>query len=59
METPFTKEEAAELDFLYSEWAHPFFVSIQEYARLMEARPRPAPASHNHCSLETCKQVIA
>jgi len=36
LDTPFTKEEKAELDFLYSEWAHPFFVSIEEYARLME-----------------------
>lgn len=35
-DTPFTKVETQELDFLYTEWAHPFFVSIQEYARLMQ-----------------------
>lgn len=24
------------LNFLYSEWTHPFFISIKEYARLMD-----------------------
>jgi MPBQ/MSBQ methyltransferase len=35
-EAPFTEAEKAELQFLYDEWAHPFFVSIEEYARIME-----------------------
>jgi len=33
-ERPITAEEQAELDFLYKEWAHPFFISIQEFERL-------------------------
>ena len=24
------------LDFLYSEWTHPYFISIEEYKRLLE-----------------------
>jgi MPBQ/MSBQ methyltransferase len=37
-ETPpaFTAEEESNLKFLYEEWAHPYFVSIEEYVRLME-----------------------
>lgn len=40
-ETPFTDKERAELDFLYTEWAHPYFISIQEYGRLMQVRWGP------------------
>ena len=32
----FTAEEEKNLKFLYEEWAHPYFVSIEEYVRLME-----------------------
>jgi len=37
-ETPpeFSAEEQSDLTFLYEEWAHPYFVSIEEYVRLME-----------------------
>lgn len=35
-ETPFSDKERADLDFLYEEWAHPHFISYQEYGRLME-----------------------
>ena len=37
-ETPpaFTAQEEENLKFLYEEWAHPYFVSIEEYVRLME-----------------------
>ena len=35
---PFSDRERAELDFLYEEWAHPHFISYQEYGRLMEVR---------------------
>ena len=34
----FTARERAALQFLYDEWAHPFFVSVQEYGRLLEVR---------------------
>ena len=39
-ETPpeFTPEEEANLKFLYEEWAHPYFVSIEEYVRLTPGR---------------------
>ena len=33
-EIPFTSEEKARLDFLYKEWCHPRFASIEEYERL-------------------------
>jgi hypothetical protein len=30
--------EQGGVSFLYEEWAHPFFISIQEFCRLMEVR---------------------
>ena len=33
---PFTPKERATLDYLYGEWTHPYFISIDEYARIME-----------------------
>lgn len=33
---PFTSNERRMLDFLYSEWTHPYFISIQDYAKLMD-----------------------
>ena len=37
-ETPpaFTAEEEKNLKFLYEEWAHPYFISIEDYASLVE-----------------------
>ena len=32
----FTDKEKARLDFLYREWAHPYFISYEEYARVCE-----------------------
>ena len=40
-ETPFSEEDKVNLNFLYEEWAHPYFVSKEEYARLMDVRCRP------------------
>jgi MPBQ/MSBQ methyltransferase len=34
--TPFTQSEKDKLQFLYDEWAHPYFISKEEYARLLE-----------------------
>mmetsp|Transcript_27580 Transcript_27580/g.94892 ORF Transcript_27580/g.94892 Transcript_27580/m.94892 type:complete len:392 (-) Transcript_27580:141-1316(-) len=31
----FTAEEERSLDFLYSEWTHPYFISTNDYARLL------------------------
>jgi MPBQ/MSBQ methyltransferase len=33
---PFSKEEKKMLNFLYSEWTHPYFISISAYKKLME-----------------------
>jgi len=43
-ETPpaFNAVEEANLKFLYEEWAHPYFVSIEEYVRLMEGTEKMA-----------------
>jgi hypothetical protein len=38
-ENPFTEKDKAALQFLYDEWAHPYFVSIEEYKRLFEVLP--------------------
>ncbi len=38
---PLTTDEKAELQFLYDEWAHPFFISIQEFGRLMNVSRLP------------------
>ena len=34
---PFTSEDRERLQYLYDEWAHPFFVSKEEYGRIMQA----------------------
>jgi MPBQ/MSBQ methyltransferase len=39
--TPLSQKERADLQFLYDEWAHPYFVSVQEYGRLLEVTPLP------------------
>lgn len=36
---PLTAKNKAALQFLYDEWAHPYFVSVQEYGRLLEVSP--------------------
>ncbi|GFR44410.1 hypothetical protein Agub_g5643 [Astrephomene gubernaculifera] len=33
---PLSEQEKRELQFLYDEWAHPYFISIQEFERLMK-----------------------
>lgn len=32
---PFTAKEKSELQFLYDEWAHPYFISKEEFVRLI------------------------
>ena len=34
-ETPFNNYERKMLDFLYSEWTHPYFISINDYKNLL------------------------
>lgn len=33
---PFTQDDKDRLTFLYEEWAHPYFISIEEFGRHME-----------------------
>ena len=33
---PFTQKDRDDLQFLYDEWAHPFFISKEEFVRLMD-----------------------
>ena len=33
---PFDSEDRKMLDFLYAEWTHPYFISIQKYAEFMK-----------------------
>lgn len=33
---PLSETDKANLQFLYDEWAHPYFISIQEFCRLMQ-----------------------
>lgn len=35
-ENPLTKSDKDRLQFLYDEWVHPYFISKEEYVRLME-----------------------
>ena len=56
-ETPpaFTAEEEANLKFLYEEWAHPYFVSIEEYVRLMEGTESMASVGSANWVKETIR----
>mmetsp|Transcript_40595 Transcript_40595/g.161007 ORF Transcript_40595/g.161007 Transcript_40595/m.161007 type:complete len:104 (+) Transcript_40595:983-1294(+) len=41
-ETPpkFSRDERSRLQFLYDEWSHPFFISIEQFARFMKGTGR-------------------
>lgn len=49
--TPFSEHEKAELQFLYDEWAHPYFVSIEEYEHLMNVRHLSSGLRKYHSSV--------
>jgi len=36
-EVPFTEKDEKDLRFLYEEWTHPYFISIEKYAELINA----------------------
>ena len=38
--TPLTDQDKSNLQYLYDEWAHPFFVSKEEYGRMVQVRNR-------------------
>lgn len=54
-ERPLTASDKSKLKFLYDEWAHPFFVSYQQFARLLQVRRWLASAlcffGATHCLL--------
>lgn len=35
-EVPFTKKDKRDLQYLYEEWTHPFFISIKDWKQLMD-----------------------
>lgn len=35
-DNPLSDKDKADLQFLYDEWAHPFFISYEEYGRLLQ-----------------------
>lgn len=35
-EAPFSDKDRADLQFLYDEWAHPYFISYEHYGRMLE-----------------------
>jgi hypothetical protein len=37
-EHPLTAKDKSDLQYLYDEWAHPYFISIEEYKRILEVR---------------------
>ena len=39
-DNPLSQQDKENLQFLYDEWAHPYFISIQEFCRLMEVGGR-------------------
>mmetsp|Transcript_16722 Transcript_16722/g.26882 ORF Transcript_16722/g.26882 Transcript_16722/m.26882 type:complete len:481 (+) Transcript_16722:183-1625(+) len=56
-ETPpaFNAVEQANLKFLYEEWAHPYFISIEEYVRLMEGTEAMATVGSANWVRETIR----
>jgi hypothetical protein len=65
---PLSKQEQEELNFLYEEWAHPFFISIQEFCRLMEVSEGAGQGREGHTAMlqrysaaegAACQQVSA
>jgi hypothetical protein len=39
-EAPLSAKDRDDLQFLYDEWAHPYFISYQEFERMMQVGPR-------------------
>lgn len=53
LEVPFTDKERKDLDFLYAEWTHPSFISIEEYARIMNRISVGSDASYGLSNVAT------
>ena len=50
---PFTPAERKTLDYLYGEWTHPYFISIDEYGRIMERTGKLAEIKTDDWAVET------
>jgi len=49
----FTPAERKTLDYLYGEWTHPYFISIEEYGRIMERTGKLAEVTTDDWAVET------
>lgn len=52
-EAAFTPQERKTLDFLYAEWTHPYFISIEEYAKLMNGTGKLSEVSTDDWAIQT------
>lgn len=50
---PFTPADRKMLDFLYSEWTHPYFISISDYAKLMQGTKTLADIKTDDWAVQT------
>jgi len=50
---PFSADEKKELQFLYDEWAHPYFISIEEFVRLMNGTGKMEAVSSTDWTAQT------
>lgn len=51
---PFSNKEKDDLQFLYDEWAHPFFISKEEFVRHMDGTGQ----LEGSCSEDWCVQTL-
>jgi MPBQ/MSBQ methyltransferase len=49
----FEESEKKALDFLYTEWAHPFFISIQDYVKIMNGTDKYSTVGSADWAVET------
>ena len=52
---PFTKRDLRDLQYLYEEWTHPYFISVEEWAKLMEGTGKVEPVKTANWVKETIK----
>lgn len=52
---PFDKRDKRDLQYLYEEWTHPYFISVEEWAGLMEGTGLVEPVKTENWVKETIK----
>jgi MPBQ/MSBQ methyltransferase len=50
---PFSKKDNRDLRFLYEEWTHPYFISIEKYAEIVDATGLMNPVTTADWNVET------